>query len=203
MLTQALLSDAFEAAVGQLLALDLARERWLTPLAGKVIGVRLEPPGVEFFFSPTSRSVLILETYEEPDTRLIGSPLAFLRMVTSSSPTSELFAGAIRIEGDMDVARQFQNLLQHLDLDWEGWLARWTGEAAARQTGDWMRSFSRWHRHAWQAFQENLAEYLQEETRALPAPLEAENLYRQIGELRDDVARLEARWARLREKLCL
>ena len=202
MLAQALLSDAFEVAIAQLLALDHDRERWLSPLAGKVIEVRLEPPGIEFFFSPTTETVLILETSESPlNTRLIGSPLAFLRMVASDHPKSELFGGGIRIEGDIDVARQLQNLLHHLDFDWEGWLAQFTGETAARQAGDWMRAFSRWHRYAWRTFQDNLSEFLQEETGALPAPLEAEDLYRRIGQLRDDVDRLEARLKRLNQAL--
>ena len=43
----------------------------------------------------------------------------------------------------------------------------------------------------------NTAEYLQEESRALPAPLEAQGFYSDVERLRDDVERLAARLALL------
>lgn len=198
MLAETFLCEAFEAAVGRFLALDPGHRRLLQPLAGRVISVNLTPPGIEFFLSPTLDTVLILPAYEgQPDTRLTGSPLAFLRLVLSEHPQSELFSGALAIEGNIDIARRLQTVMQRLDLDWEGWLAQLTGQSLAKQTFDWIRAASAWHRHAWRTLQWNLTEFLQEETRALPAPLEAEDLYQRIDQLRDDTERLEARVKRL------
>ena len=46
-----------------------------------------------------------------------------------------------------------------------------------------------WQRGAARSFERSLAEYLQEEARQLPAPLEAEALFQDIEQLRDDVER--------------
>lgn len=62
-----------------------------------------------------------------------------------------------------------------------------------RKTGGWM---SRNHR----SLELNLAEYLQEESRVLPGPLELENFFADVDTLRDDVERLAARVQRLRDR---
>ncbi len=197
MLARALLSQSLEAAMARLLRLDPGTRRLLRPLAGRIVAVELIPPGVRFCLSPTTETVLVLDRCpRSPDVVLRGGPAGFLRLLVAERPETGLFQGAVEVEGDMDTAKRLQNLLRRLDLDWEGWLAQTAGERAAAAA----RGLVAWHRHAWRTFQWNLAEFLQEETRALPAPLEAEALYRRIGELRDDVERLEARLQRLRRK---
>ena len=47
------------------------------------------------------------------------------------------------------------------------------------------------------ALRMNTAEFLQEESRVLPAPLEAQAFYSDVERLRDDVERAAARLARL------
>ncbi len=198
MLARALSSRTVEIAVARLLALDPGHARLLEPIAGKVIAVEVLPWRGRFWFSPTTDTVLVLaDCPGEPDVVLRGSPLGFARMMMSGRPQTELFHGSVTVEGDMGVARRLQEFLDRLDLDWESWLAEMTGrEAAARVKG-----IVAWHRQAWETFQLNLGEFLQEETRALPAPLEAEDLYRRISGLRDGVERLEARVERLKRRL--
>ncbi|BCX87963.1 ubiquinone biosynthesis protein UbiJ [Methylomarinovum tepidoasis] len=197
MLARALASQTLEAAVARLLALDPRASRLLEPLAGKIIVVELRPFPLRFCFSPTDETVLVLaESPSDPEVILRGTPFGFLRLLLAERPETGLFQGAVQVEGDMDTAKRLQNLLRRLDLDWERWLTDLAGERPA----DLLRGVVAWHRHAWRSFQWNLADFLQEETRVLPAPLEAENLYRQIGALRDDVERLEARIRRLQEK---
>lgn len=201
MLAQAVFSKAFTSALTRVLALDPEHARLLKPLAGKIIAVELLPFGHRITLSPILDTVLVLADFPGPaDVTLRGSPLAFARLAFSSRPQNRLFQGEIEVIGDVNVARRLQILLQQLDLDWEAWLADRAGEQLARRVADSIRGVSAWHRHAWQTFQWNLTEFLQEETRALPPPLEAEDLYRRIDRLRDDVARLEARVRRLKDK---
>ncbi|HHH39805.1 MAG TPA: hypothetical protein ENK50_09555 [Sedimenticola sp.] len=196
MLARALASQTLEAAVAHLLALDPEAGRLLKPLAGKTIVVELQPFPLRFCFSPTDETVLVLaESPDAPDVILRGTPFGFLRLLLAERPETGLFQGAVQVEGDMDTAKRLQNLLRRLDLDWERWLTELAGEKPARIA----RGILDWHRHAWRTLQWNLNEFLQEETRALPAPLEAEDLYRRISALRDDVERLEAQIERLRQ----
>jgi ubiquinone biosynthesis protein UbiJ len=59
---------------------------------------------------------------------------------------------------------------------------------------------SAWLRRAGDALRMNTAEYLQEESRAMPAPLEASAFYSDVERLRDDVERAAARLARLERR---
>ena len=56
-----------------------------------------------------------------------------------------------------------------------------------------MRNISQWGRDASSTLQQNVSEYLQEESRAVPSRYEAEEFRGQVDALRDDVARFEAR----------
>ncbi len=198
MLVQALFSQALEASVARFLALDPAHADLLRPLAGRVIAVELFPLTQRFYFSPTTETVLVLSDYDgEPDVVLRGSPLGFARMLLSTRPETELFQGSVEVEGNMDVARRLQDFLNRLDLDWERWLTELAGENVSGT----VRGIVDWHRRTWRTFQLNLGEFLQEETRALPASLEVEDLYRRIAQLRDDTERLEARLKRVLDKV--
>ena len=184
--------------MARILVLDPQHARLLEPLAGKVIAVELLPLSNRFFFSPTTDTVLVLADFEgEADVVLRGSPLGFARMLMSPRPETELFQGSVEVAGDMDTARRLQSLLNRLDLDWERWLAQVAGSEVASSVA----GIVQWHRRTWRTFQLNLGEFLQEETRALPAPLEVEDLYRRVNRLRDDAERLEVRVQRLKQRL--
>ena len=76
-------------------------------------------------------------------------------------------------------------------------VARWLGDVPAHALGEVVRGVSAWLGRAGAALRMNTAEYLQEESCALPAPLEAQAFYSDVERLRDDVERLAARLARL------
>jgi len=54
-----------------------------------------------------------------------------------------------------------------------------------------------WARDARRTLGSNIREYLQEESREVPSRYELERFVKQVGSLRDDVARLEARLKRM------
>jgi ubiquinone biosynthesis protein UbiJ len=202
MLAQAVLGETLALALTRLLALDPEHSRLLSPLAGKVIAVELNPFG-RMVFSFTPHRVLVLPTaFAGPiDLSLRGNFMAFLRLLASSHPESELFKGELEVIGDVRVAGRLRVLLKRLNLDWEAELKERLGERLAREISTSIRAAAAWTKQARLTFQWNLAEFLQEETRALPAPLEAEDLYRRIDQLRDDVERLQVRIDRLKKFL--
>lgn len=199
MLAQAAFSEVLAATLTRVLALDPDHARLLKPLAGRIVTIELIPFDQRITLSFTLDTVFVLSDFPgKVDLTLKGSPLAFARLASSPRFQSRLFQGEIQVIGDVHVARRLQILLQCLNLDWESWLADVAGERLAHLVAASIRVAAAWHRHTLKTFQWNLAEFLQEETRALPAPMEAEELYRRIGQLRDDVARLEARVRRLK-----
>ena len=90
--------------------------------------------------------------------------------------------------------------------DLEGEVAKWLGDVPAHALGEVARGLGAWLGRAGAALRMNTAEYLQEESRAVPAPFEAQAFYSDVERMRDDVERLAARLARLErepvDRLC-
>jgi ubiquinone biosynthesis protein UbiJ len=193
-----LLAGVLRDAATRFVRLDPNSPRYLAPLAGKVIGLRLTPLDGWIFLCPSEIAIDILPSFGgKPDVSFSGSPLAFARMGLSDSPRTALFSGEVTVEGDMTVARHFQSLFERLDIAWEDWLAQYTGQTLASQLASVVRSAKAWTADSVETGRLNLAEYWQEETRELPAKPEAEWFYSDVDTLRADADRLEARLRRL------
>jgi len=168
-------------------------------LEGKVMALRVQGTPFELYFkSLGERMELATHAPDEraADTTLSGTPLAFLRLV-GPQPEAALRAGAVRIEGDAEVAQTFSELLKEARPDLEEELARVIGDVAAHQVGNVARSAMAFAQRAADTFAQNVSEYLQEEGRDVPSRTEAEEFVAGVDKLRDDVDRLEARIARL------
>ena len=101
------------------------------------------------------------------------------------------------LSGDLDVAERYARMLKLARPDLEEEVAKWVGDVPAHALGELVRGVGAWLTRAGGALRMNAAEYLQEESRAMPAPLEAQAFYSDVERLRDDVERLAARLARL------
>lgn len=193
-----LLISVFETALNRYLTLDDHVEQLLAPMAGKVLAVHITPFDETLYLCPTHDSIQMLESYQgDVDATLSGSLTALGLMGLSATPMRSLFKGEVRIEGDTQLAHKLQSLFAKLDINLEGKLARYTGEAFAHRLGGLFRGSRDWSKQTLSSFRLNLEEFLQEETRDLPAKPEAELLFQQIDECRSDADRLNARIERL------
>lgn len=193
-----LLIAAVETALNSFLGLDEHLEQYLLPMAGKVIAIHITPFNETLYLCPTTDRIQMLESYAgEVDARLSGSLSALGLMGLSATPMHALFKGEVRIEGDTQLAHKLQRLFEKLDINLEARLARYTGDQFARRLSGLLRGSSDWTRQTLTSFRLNLEEFLQEETREVPAKAEAELVFQQIDTCRCDADRLEARIARL------
>jgi len=175
---------------------------FLAPLAGKVIAVNIQPFDETIYLCPTTDSIQCLDQFpEQPDTRLTGSAWALGLMGLSSKPMRSIFSGEVKIEGDMNTGRKFQELFDKLDIDLEEKLSRYTGDIIAHKVGSFFRGGKSWGKDSIESFRLNAAEFLQEETRELPAGPEADIYYAQVDQLRTDFDRLQSRIERLKKHL--
>jgi ubiquinone biosynthesis protein UbiJ len=197
-----LLMSALETALSKFLALDQNSGVFLAPLAGKVIAVTISTFNETIYLCPTADSIQLLDQFpDQPDTRLTGSVFAFGLMGLSSKPMRSIFSGEVVIEGDMQTGRKFQELFAKLDINLEQQLARYTGDSLAHNISRFFRSGQDWSKESIETFRLNASEFLQEETRDLPAVPEMDIFYRQIDELRTDFDRLQSRIERLENTL--
>ncbi|WAR45605.1 ubiquinone biosynthesis accessory factor UbiJ [Methylomonas rapida] len=193
-----LLIAALETALNAYLTLDDRLEEYLAPMAGKVLAVHITPFDETLYLAPAHDRIQMLENYAgEVDARLSGSLSALGLMGFSSTPMRSLFKGEVKIEGDTQLAHKVQRLFEKLDIDFEGKLARYTGETFAQRLTGFFRGGRDWTQQALTSFRLNLEEFLQEETRDLPAKAEAELLFQDIDACRSDADRLVARIERL------
>ncbi len=197
-----LLIGALETALNQYLALDQDSGYFLTPLAGKVIAVTVLPFDETLYLCPTSDSIQCLDYFpEQADTRLTGSIWALGLMGLSSTPMRSVFSGEVKIEGDMQTGRRFQELFAKLDIDLEEKLSQFTGDIIAHKVANFFRAGQSWGKDSLETFRLNAKEFLQEETRDLPSAPEADIYYAQVDELRTDFDRLQSRVERLKNTL--
>jgi len=193
-----LLLSALERALNEYLALDAHYQDLLTPLQGKVIAIHITPFNETLYVCPSAERIQLLESYGgATDACLTGSLSALGLMGLSATPMRSLFRGEVRIEGDTQVAHKLQRLFEKLDINLQAKLARYTGESFAVKTAELLRGGRSWTQHSLTGLRLNLEEFLQEETRELPAKAEAELWYEDVDACRSDYDRLEARVARL------
>jgi len=169
-------------------------------LKDRTLALRVEGPDLSFNLrSDGERLHLTTGQPAIPDASISGTPLALLGLV-AKSPESQVRSGVVRIEGDAEAAQTFQNLLKAAHPDLEEELSRFVGDGAAYRLGSLARGALRTGQRAIATFGQNVSEYLQEESRDVPARLEVDEFTRDVDRLRDDVERAEARLALLERR---
>lgn len=196
--------DALESLLRPLTRLINRRIAMTTParelceeLQGKVIAVRVRNTALAMYVRVDASELSLLGSYgAEPDAAITGSLLSLARL-TGESGEAAVRDGALELAGDAAVARDFQRLLRYGKPDVEEELSGLVGDVAAHEIGQLVRHLGRWGQEARDTMRQNLSEYLQEESRALPTRYEVEEFRERVEALRDDAARLDARLERL------
>ena len=79
--------------------------------------------------------------------------------------------------------------------------SRWLGPVATSLVGGHLRSRARWYQQGFASLNQNLGEYLAEESRTLVGQREAEARFSELDQIKLDLERLEARFERLSRSL--
>lgn len=166
-------------------------------LNGTTTSIQLRStPLVAYLLIDSGQVTLAAASDRLPDVAITGSLFSLLQLAGSGN--EELIRrGDLELTGDAHVAGQLQKLLALARPDAEEELSRLVGDVAAHGIGEFARGIGRWGRHAGGTLRQNLSEYLQEESRAVPSRYEIDRFRGRVELLRDDVARLEARIRRL------
>jgi ubiquinone biosynthesis protein UbiJ len=197
--------DALERLLKPLATLANRQIRIKTParelaeeLQGSVVGIRVRNTALAMYFHVADGEISVTGDFAGvPDAVITGSLLALAQMAAGQSGESSVRDGSLELTGDAVLAQSFQQLLWHARPDIEEALSGAIGDVAAHGLGDLARSITDWSREARSTLRQNLSEYLQEESRAVPSRYEADRFRGEVEAIRDDVARLEARVTRL------
>jgi ubiquinone biosynthesis accessory factor UbiJ len=185
--------STLERSINRVLLTAAGGQAAIQGLDGKVIKLQLDDLGVSVWIASNGRSLRLSAVDPgRQDLCLSGRSGEMLKAALEGRAEGR-FPSEVTVEGNMDTARQVQQLLKALDPDWEEALAGITGDAVARGVGSAARQGLSWGRETGDALSRNLAEYLRDELRVVPDRSEVEAFMDAVDRLRDDVDRLAAR----------
>jgi ubiquinone biosynthesis protein UbiJ len=171
----------------------------LAHLRGTSFAVHVEGLGLTVVLHADDQRLRVDGDTASATATLRATPIDLLRLVNADGISGVKRTHA-ELKGDLQVAERYAQLLKLARPDLEEEVAKWLGDVPAHALGEAVRGVSAWLRRAGDALRMNTAEYLQEESRAMPAPLEASAFYSDVERLRDDVERAAARLARLERR---
>jgi ubiquinone biosynthesis protein UbiJ len=182
-----------QKAINQALMLDESIALKLRPLDDKRLKLIIRPLQVHFFIHFVDGELHLLAESQLPaDTTIESSPLGFIRLsLLPSSKLRSLFNDGIRIEGDLELGQTVKKIFDTMDIDWEGHIARFTGDVIAHQMGSVVRQGLNFQRDLRSSLRRNVSEYLQEELRLFPGQEELNDFFNEVDNLHLEVERLE------------
>ncbi|TFF72641.1 hypothetical protein DRM94_17125 [Aeromonas taiwanensis] len=197
----AMVTAVIETSLNQLLTLDKQSPERLRKLAGKVLKLELrELKPLWFVFS--DRRLDVLARYEgEADAVLSLSLTALGLLKEPSALTRYIREEKLDLSGDPQLVQAFSALLGELDIDWEEELSRYTGDVLAHTLCSGARQARRLVGRELCRSQRQLAEYLTEEARLAPGPLEVASFNDDVEVLAQQLKAVELRLARLEQQV--
>ncbi|WP_025771902.1 ubiquinone biosynthesis accessory factor UbiJ [Thioalkalivibrio sp. HK1] len=133
------------------------------------------------------------------DLVIIGTPFSLLRFAASGDRQEMVLNADVVLHGDTALAARLQAILSKMDIDFEELVARRIGDIPARMLVQGVCDIAGRLREAGGALCADLSEYLRYESDLVAKQDEGERFVRSVDDLRDDIARLEARIALLEE----
>lgn len=183
-----------QKAIHQALALDESTPIKLAALDNKILEIIISPLDVNFFMHFTQNELQLLpNSTTKADATIHSSPLGLIRLsLLPASKVRSLFNDKIRISGDVEVGQRVKKLFDELDIDWEGHLARFTGDVVAHQVGSLVKQGLSFKRQIGKSVQRDITEFLQEELRIFPPREEVNDFFHDIDDLSLRAERLAA-----------
>ncbi len=177
-------------ALNKTLSLDPESFDRLKTLDNKIVILTILPIDVSLRFKITAAGFETSEQHQA-DISISGKPSDFIKL--SQQHTKNLYNSGIKIIGDMGLADEIKTILSQLDLDWEAFIASYTGDIPARQIMRATKAGLHFIKNAQQNLQQNMLEFFQEEIQILPTRVEMQDFTNDNTAFRDAVARLEAK----------
>jgi ubiquinone biosynthesis protein UbiJ len=213
--------QGLETVINKVLRLN-ADNRHLQALDTKVVMVQITnlqlECGVRFMAGQISLTVSSQSISEEaPDAIISSTSAKFIKFlvlqkfsdntassdnnaVNSNNYTNPKALQGINFSGDLETAKNLQELSQSIAIDWEEELAKLTNDVIASQIGAAIKKAISTSKTAGSNLTEMLSEYLHFEAQLVPQPEAVAALVRDIDNLRDDVARIGAKLALLSQR---
>ncbi|UUM30564.1 ubiquinone biosynthesis accessory factor UbiJ [Vibrio japonicus] len=195
-----LVTAVVETSLNTLIKDDPELGRRLARLKGQVIQVHLKEINKTLTFV-FSQQIDVLANYEgEPDCYLSLNLAVLPELRDQSNITKLIKQDKLVLEGDIQLAQKFSQLMTDCKPDIEEWLSRVTGDVVAHTVIKGAENFGQFVKAQASKHQNHLAQVITEEWKVAPAPLEVAHFCDQVDELKSHAARVEAKLNQLLER---
>jgi ubiquinone biosynthesis protein UbiJ len=196
-----LVTAVIETSLNTLIKDDPNLGRRLARLKGQVIQVHLKELNKTLTFV-FSQQIDVLANYEgKPDCYLSLHLSVLPELREQANITKLIKQDKLVLEGDIQLAQKFSQLMTDCKPDIEEWLSRVTGDVVAHTVVQGAKNVGSLLTSQFNKHQNHLAQVLTEEWRIAPAPLEIAYFCDQVDEVKSQAARIEAKLAALLEKI--
>jgi ubiquinone biosynthesis protein UbiJ len=191
-----------QEALNRALRLDPASMAKLQALDGRRIEVHMQSPDFALAIDVNAGVLQVgpVDAQREADisfkSRLSGLLQSLPMFSQGRTPV-----GAMRISGDVELARLMQDLVKAYDPDWQAPFVRAFGPVLGPQAAKFLASALRQGRVAAENLARSGAEYVTEEARVVVSKAELQEFNNDVDRLRQHADRLQARADRLRTRL--
>ncbi|MFA0430745.1 SCP2 domain-containing protein [Vibrio cyclitrophicus] len=195
-----LVTAVIETSLNTFVNDDPALVRRLSRLKGQIIQVNLKELNKTLTFV-FSQQIDVLSDYEgQPDCYLSLNLSVLPELREQSNITKLIKQDKLILEGDIQLAQKFAQLMTDCKPDLEEWLSRVTGDVVAHTLVQGVKNVGGLVAKQATKHQNHLAQVLTEEWRIAPAPLEVAHFCDQVDDVKSSAARLEAKLNALLEK---
>ena len=193
-----------ERVINSVLQLDEENYKKLTGLDGKIIAIEISGLNITVYLNLTSQGVEIKSECDVAvDVTIRASAMTFFTMLLTGGGEQSVSVGDMEIAGDVDLAQQFQSILKTLEIDWEEYISKWTGDYPAHKLGNFFRDARKYVNESKEIIGMDISEYLRYEKELLPDQIEIDQFNSAVDVIRNDVERLRQRLKLFNSKLSL
>ncbi|WP_210473302.1 ubiquinone biosynthesis accessory factor UbiJ [Vibrio crassostreae] len=195
-----LVTAVIETSLNTFVNDDQALVRRLSRLKGQIIQVNLKELNKTLTFV-FSQQIDVLSEYEgQPDCYLSLNLSVLPELREQSNITKLIKQDKLILEGDIQLAQKFAQLMTDCKPDLEEWLSRVTGDVVAHTLVQGVKNVGGFVAKQASKHQSHVAQVLTEEWNIAPAPLEVAHFCDQVDDVKSSAARLEAKLNALLEK---
>ena len=190
-----------EQAINQHISMDPDARAQMAQLHGKVIALEILGTGKTIYLIPGPEMIQLLSCYEgEPDCLLQGSPMTIAQLRRPVPEGSNPVPDDMLVSRDQELAQRFCSILRQIEVNWEKYLSQYTGTLIAGEVGKVMNSAGYWCGHILETLNQDVREYLQQETAVLPTRHEIERFGSSVERLTGRLEKLQKRIDGLKPK---
>lgn len=196
---------ALETALNHTLSLDPDTQKKLVALNGRSVQLHLRGPEIALAVSVEDARLKVGPPEEEGaradgPLKVAATPGSLLAMLLRRDDDG-IAPGKVEIAGDAELARRLEKLASSFAPDFEEAFARSFGDVLGVPLAKAVRKGLAHARDSLSHLTEDGADWLRDEARVALAPGEIEGFLDGVDELRERSERLQARVARLRQRL--